>query len=180
MDYNDNEMLRFEYQYSEMLSSVYKFSTDVTSFYAYAEDGERYAVGGHYFQTSLRNDIKDFLENTWGITDMDTAHETIDNMLSYGHRSKFRSYVENDEDTQKAIEAIERDYGDSFTLFKTKFKELKKLGVEEEKAWICANMRNGNWYCGSYFILQTVFNNKKLHELGYPTFTEFYLKICEN
>lgn len=106
-------MLRFEYQYSEMLSSVYKFSTDVTSFYAYAEDGERYAVGGHYFQTSLRNDIKDFLENTWGITDMDTAHETIDNMLSYGHRAKFRSYVENDEDTQKAIE---RDYGDSFTF----------------------------------------------------------------
>lgn len=57
MDYNDNEMLRFEYQYSEMLSSVYKFSTDVTSFYAYAEDGERYAVGGHYFQASLRNDL---------------------------------------------------------------------------------------------------------------------------
>ena len=116
VDYNDNEMLRFESQDSEKNSSVYKFSTDVTSFYAYAEDGERYAVGGHYFQASLRNDIKDFLENTWGITDMDTAHETIDNMLSYGHRAKFRSYVENDEDTQKAIEAIERDYGDSFTF----------------------------------------------------------------
>ena len=63
---------------------------------------------------------------------------------------------------------------------KTKFKELKKLGVEEEKAWICANMRNGNWYCSGYFVLQTAFNNKKLRELGYPTFTEFYLKICEN
>ena len=63
---------------------------------------------------------------------------------------------------------------------KTKFKNLKKLGVDEEKAWICANMRNGNWYCGGYFVLQTAFNNKKLRELGYPTFTEFYLKICEN
>ena len=63
---------------------------------------------------------------------------------------------------------------------KTKFLNLKKLGVEEEKAWICANMRNGNWYCGGYFMLQTAFNNKKLRELGYPTFTEQYLKICEN
>lgn len=63
---------------------------------------------------------------------------------------------------------------------KTKFRELKRLGVEEGKAWICANMRNGNWYCGGYFVLQTAFNNKKLRELGYPTFTEFYLKVCEN
>ena len=28
--------------------------------------------------------------------------------------------------------------------------------------------------------VKTKFNNKKLRELGYPTFTEFYLKICEN
>jgi Retron-type reverse transcriptase len=63
---------------------------------------------------------------------------------------------------------------------KTKFINLKKLGAEEEKAWICANMRNGHWYCGGYFVLQTAFNNKKLRELGYPTFTEQYLKICEN
>ncbi|MCR5415236.1 MAG: DUF1266 domain-containing protein [Pseudobutyrivibrio sp.] len=116
VDYNDNEMLRFEYQDSEKNSSVYKFSTDVTSFYAYSEDGETYAVGGHYFQAYLWDDTEDFLENAWGITDMDTAHETIDDMLTYGHRAKFRSYVENDEDTQKAIEAIERDYGDSFTF----------------------------------------------------------------
>ena len=63
---------------------------------------------------------------------------------------------------------------------KTKFKNLKNLGVDEEKAWICANMRNGNWHCSGYFVLQTAFKNNKLRELGYPTFTELYLKICEN
>lgn len=62
----------------------------------------------------------------------------------------------------------------------TRFSNLKKLGVEEEKAWICANMRNGNWYCSGYFVLQTAFNNKKLRELGFLTLTEQYLKICEN
>ena len=84
---------------------------------------------------------------------------------------------ETDEWLRHKIRTI---YWKQWKKIKTKFKELKKLGVEEEKAWICANMRNGNWYCGSYFVLQTAFNNKKLRELGYPTFTEFYLKICEN
>lgn len=84
---------------------------------------------------------------------------------------------ETDEWLRHKIRTI---YWKQWKKVKTKFKELKKLGVEEEKAWICANMRNGNWYCGGYFVLQTAFNNKKLHELGYPTFTEFYLKTCEN
>lgn len=71
-------------------------------------------------------------------------------------------------------------YWKQWKKVKTKFTNLKKLGVEEDKAWICANMRNGSWYCGGYFILQTAFNNNKLREQGYPTFTEQYLKICEN
>lgn len=84
---------------------------------------------------------------------------------------------EEDEWLRHRIRAI---YWKQWKKVKTKFKELKKLGVEEEKAWICANMRNGNWYCSGYFVLQTAFNNKKLREPGYPTFTEFYLKVCEN
>ena len=71
-------------------------------------------------------------------------------------------------------------YWKQWKKVKTKFSNLKKLGVEEEKAWICANMRNGNWYCSGYFVLQTAFNNKKLREIGYITLTEQYLKICEN
>ena len=84
---------------------------------------------------------------------------------------------ETDEWLRHKIRTI---YWKQWKKVKTKYKELKKLGVEEEKAWICANMRNGNWYCGGYFVLQTAFNNRKLRELGYPTFTEFYLKACEN
>ena len=84
---------------------------------------------------------------------------------------------QTDEWLRHKIRAI---YLKQWKKVKTKFKELKKLGVDKEKAWVCANMRNGNWYCSGYFVLQTAFNNKKLRELGYPTFTEFYLKICEN
>ena len=71
-------------------------------------------------------------------------------------------------------------YWKQWKKVKIRFSNLKKLGVEEEKAWICANMRNGNWYCSGYFVLQTAFNNKKLREHGFITLTEQYLKICEN
>ena len=98
--------------------------------------------------------------------------------VNYFGKADMKSLLRsNDEWLRHRIRAI---YWKQWKKVKTKFKELKKLGVEEEKAWICANMRNGNWYCSGYFVLQTAFNNKKLRELGYPTFTEFYLKICEN
>lgn len=88
-----------------------------------------------------------------------------------------RLLQDNDEWLRHRIRAI---YWKQWKKVKTKFKELRKLGVEEEKAWICANMRNGNWFCSGYFVFQTALNNKKLREIGYPTFTEFYLKACEN
>ncbi len=71
-------------------------------------------------------------------------------------------------------------YWKQWKKVKTRFSNLKKLGVEKEKAWICANMRNGNWYCSGYFVLQTAFNNKRLREFGFITLTEQYLKICVN
>lgn len=95
----------------------------------------------------------------------------------FGMADMKRLLQSNDEWLRHRIRAI---YWKQWKKVKTKFKELKKLGVEEEIAWICANMRNGNWFCSGYITLQGAFNNKKLRELGYPTFTEFYLKICEN
>jgi group II intron reverse transcriptase/maturase len=71
-------------------------------------------------------------------------------------------------------------YWKQWKKVKTKFHNLKKLGVEKEKAWICANMRNGNWYCSSYCIVNFALNDNKLRKWGYITFTEQYLKACEN
>jgi len=71
-------------------------------------------------------------------------------------------------------------YWKQWKKVKTKYTNLKKLGVEEEKAWICANMRNGNWNCSGYCIVNFALSNDKLREWGYITFTEQYLKVCEN
>ena len=131
--------------------------------------------------TKMKNKIRELTDrsNGWG-NEYRALKLTqfIRGWVNYFRMADMKSMLQsNDEWLRHRIRAI---YWKQWKKVKTKFKELKKLGVEEEKAWICANMRNGNWYCSGYFVLQTAFNNKKLRELGYPTFTEFYLKICEN
>ena len=39
---------------------------------------------------------------------------------------------------------------------------------------------HGIWYCSGLQYLNYALNNTKLREYGFPTFTEFYLKVCEN
>ena len=131
--------------------------------------------------TKMKNKIRELTDrsNGWG-NEYRALKLTqfIRGWVNYFRMADMKSMLQsNDEWLRHRIRAI---YWKQWKKVKTKFKELKKLGVEEEKAWICANMRNGNWYCSGYLVLQTAFNNKKLCELGYPTFTEFYLKICEN
>ena len=131
--------------------------------------------------TKMKNKIRELTDRSkgWG-NEYRTLKLTqfIRGWVNYFGMADMKSMLQrNDEWLRHRIRAI---YWKQWKKVKTRFKELKKLGVEEEKAWICANMRNGNWYCSGYFVLQTAFDNKKLRELGYPTFTEFYLKICEN
>ena len=131
--------------------------------------------------TKMKNKIRELTDrsNGWG-NEYRALKLTqfIRGWVNYFGMADMKSLLQsNDEWLRHRIRAI---YWKQWKKVKTKFKELKKLGVDKEKAWICANMRNGNWYCSGYFVLQTAFNNKKPRELGYPTFTEFYLKICEN
>ena len=131
--------------------------------------------------SKMKNKIKELTDrsNGWGNKYRALKlTQFIRGWVNYFRMADMRSLVKStDKWLRHRIRAI---YWKQWKKVKTKFKELKKLGVEEEKAWICANMRNGHWYCSGYFVLQTAFNNRKLCELGYPTFTEFYLKVCEN
>jgi hypothetical protein len=54
------------------------------------------------------------------------------------------------------------------------------FGMEEKFILWHASMRQGIWNCSNNKMIQFALNNTKLREWGYPTFTEFYLKICEN
>jgi group II intron reverse transcriptase/maturase len=82
-----------------------------------------------------------------------------------------------DEWLRHKIRAI---YWKQWKKVKTRYRKLKELGMKEEYIQWHASMRQGVWNCSNNRMVQFALNNTKLRELGYPTFTEFYLKICEN
>ena len=82
-----------------------------------------------------------------------------------------------DEWLRHKIRAI---YWKQWKKVKTRYRKLKELGMREEYIQWHASMRQGVWNCSNNRMVQFALNNTKLRELGYPTFIEFYLKICEN
>jgi hypothetical protein len=57
---------------------------------------------------------------------------------------------------------------------KTRFNNLKKLGVDKEKAWMWANTRKGYWRTAGSQILTTTLTNEYLREQGYVELSEMY------
>ena len=83
----------------------------------------------------------------------------------------------NDKWLRHRIRAV---YWKQWKKTKTKYRKLKELGMNEDFIQWHANMRQGIWNCSNNRLVQFALSNEKLREWGYPTFTEFYLKRCEN
>lgn len=83
----------------------------------------------------------------------------------------------NDKWLRHRIRAV---YWKQWKKTKTKYRKLKELGMNEDFIQWHANMRQGIWNCSNNRLVQFALNNEKLREWGYPRFTEFYLKRCEN
>ncbi|MFP4042606.1 MAG: group II intron reverse transcriptase/maturase [Bacteroidales bacterium] len=60
---------------------------------------------------------------------------------------------------------------------KTRFRMLKKLGIDEPKAWEYANTRKGYWRISNSPILTRTFTNQRFKNLGYFSFTERYAQV---
>ena len=66
-------------------------------------------------------------------------------------------------------------YWKQWKRIKTKHDNLKKLGINENKAWEYANTRKGYWRISNSPILARTLTNKYLKEQGFITLTEKYL-----
>ena len=95
----------------------------------------------------------------------------------FGMADMKRLLLQTDEWLRHKIRAI---YWKQWKKVRTRYRKLKELGMKEEYIQWHASMRQGIWNCSNNRMVQFALNNTKLRELGYPTFTEFYLKICEN
>ena len=60
---------------------------------------------------------------------------------------------------------------------KTRFKNLKKLGIPENKAWEFANTRKGYWRIAASPILNKTITNQRLISHGFKSLTSQYKKI---
>jgi RNA-directed DNA polymerase len=58
---------------------------------------------------------------------------------------------------------------------RTRFKELKRQGISEEKAWEYANTRKGYWRISSSPIMSIAYKDKDLENLGLISITKYYL-----
>ena len=114
--------------------------------------------GNEYRALKLTQFIRGWV-NYFGMADMKALLTKIDEWL----RHKIRAI-----------------YWKQWKKVKTRYRKLKELGMKEEYIQWHATMRQGIWNCSSNRMVQFALNNEKLREWGYPTFTEFYLKICEN
>jgi group II intron reverse transcriptase/maturase len=57
---------------------------------------------------------------------------------------------------------------------RTRFENLKRSGLDEERAWIWANTRKGYWRTAHSPILTRVLSNERFRRAGYLSFMEYY------
>lgn len=98
--------------------------------------------------------------------------------VNYYALADMKSILKNtDEWLRRRIRLV---YWKQWKKVKTRFRMLKKLGINESKAWEFANTRKGYWRTTNSPILSKSLTNKTIASLGYITLTDYYLKVCEN
>ncbi|NLJ74917.1 MAG: maturase [Firmicutes bacterium] len=60
---------------------------------------------------------------------------------------------------------------------KTRFQNLKSLGVDEERAWMWANTRKGYWRTAHSPILSTTLSIERFKRAGYLSLVDYYSEV---
>lgn len=97
--------------------------------------------------------------NYFKIADMKKLMETIDEWL------------------RRRIRVI---YWKQWKKVRTRFRELKRLGIDEDKAWQFANTRKGYWRISNSPILSYSLGNQILRGLGFIFFSDYYRQVRVN
>jgi RNA-directed DNA polymerase len=85
--------------------------------------------------------------------------------------------AETDEWLRRRIRMI---YWKQWKEIKTRFRQLKHFGIEEEKAWQFANTRKGYWRISNSPILKRSLDNQTIGRLGYIFFSDYYRQVRVN
>lgn len=85
--------------------------------------------------------------------------------------------IATDEWLRRRIRMI---YWKQWKRVRTRFRELKRLGIDEGKAWQFANTRKGYWRISNSPILSYSLDNQTLRNFGYISFSDYYRQVRVN
>ena len=61
---------------------------------------------------------------------------------------------------------------------KTRYKNLRKLGISHENAYMTANSRRGYWWVAKTVVMNTALSNERLERDGFKFFSSYYRSVC--
>jgi len=74
---------------------------------------------------------------------------------------------------------IRTAYWKQWKKIKTKYVNLKKLGIDEGKSWEFANTRKGYWRISNSPVLSSSITNARLKKAGLVSLSEIYAKVSQ-
>lgn len=129
----------------------------------------------------MRAKIKLYTSRSKGWGNEERAKELrryITGWLNYFKLADMKNLLkETDEWMRRRIRMM---YWRQWKKVKTRFRELRHLGIDEDKAWQFANTRKGYWRISNSPILSRSLGNQTLKKLGYLFFSDYYEQVCVN
>jgi hypothetical protein len=117
--------------------------------------------------------------NGWGYKKRRTKlNEYIRGWVNYFKLADVKTFLKKfDEYYRRRIRMV---YWKQWKRIRTRFRYLRKLGIDKQKAYEYASTRKGYWRIANSPILSRSLNNQKLKEIGYIFFYDYFQKITVN
>lgn len=187
IQFDDDETFASSLIYPERDTPAYKWAAAATSIYSVMSNGFEGYIGGQILNSTQVPECKTFLESAYKITDRDSAKAVIDRMLKFGHRAKYKQFLEVDRTVQKAINLIEKDFGsnltyeDGLTITEDYFKEnrISTDSFDRVKGSALAYLRFGDSGIDGYDYLRLIRVTHMCFKCGYLSQRE-YMQLIDN
>ncbi|MFD0675246.1 group II intron reverse transcriptase/maturase [Cohnella sp. GCM10027633] len=128
--------------------------------------------------TKMKAKIKELTSRSNGLGNEDRAEKLrryITGWVNYFKIADMKYLLQTtDKWMRRRIRMI---YWKQWKRVKTRFANLKSLGIRSQQAWEYANTRKGYWRTSNSPILSTSLGNNTLKQLGFVFFSDYYRQV---
>ncbi len=132
-------------------------------------------------QAKLKAKLKELTQrsNGWSLAyRQKKLNQLIRGWVGYFKLAKCKKVIERiDQWLRRRIRML---YWKMWKRIRTRYRSLRRLGVEHQKAYEWANSRLGYWRVAGSWILSTSLCDRKLYEMGWRWFSGLYARECVN